>query len=881
MKRLLILAFMLAFMTVCASAAAPLFTIDTTGATEVYRNTFDDATALNDFTQYSGTWGVENGRAYVLPGQANANAYFVYTGANKALHDMTDYVVSVDMYNVRQATGLVARCDLDTCSGALHGYMGINASCQTNGTYFFTRVTNNTAGTNATSLGSAPVIFAPGANIRLEVAMRGELIQTAVYDLDTGMLLWVRSGVTELCPSGSFGLFAYTRIMDGLDVSETRFDNLTVKTLSSVSDAKNFNVSSSLIDISGATEVYRNTFDDATALNDFTQYSGKWGVENGKAYVLPGQASANAYFVYTGSNTALHDLGDYVVEVDIYNLRQAEGLVARCDLDTCNTKIQGYMGVNANFNTAGTKAYNRVTKAADGSSSASLGTSAEICKPGANVHLTLVMKGTTVQYLVTDIDSGEVLCNITADTEYCPSGSFGLMAYTKVVNGLDNSDSRFDNLVVKTLPSNAGEALTKADFAAEQHGNDRIDLTANDTVAIHKTLTMANGTFEADMFMPAAANSSVLQAVKGDDRIDNAGIMFNISADGSSYYKLQMYRRTYVATVTDGAITKISNQIYTRLYKVVNSTETLLEEFYMEASGLGSWGTANLRVVVDNGKIYGYMNDRCYVSVTDAQPLTGTGVGVFTNIAGTSFANISVSNVTTPDKADIIVWGHSHPGGWLNAVDEFAKYGKTVNVALGGSSTLDMPNIVDEMATYNPKVAVIMIGSNNMGYTVDKNVTDLDNSFNMLRELCPGIKFILITEWWQPVRLETYGDYVLSLNKAYREYADSNDDVTIVEGWNIPIDKNGNFDESCFKDTMHLNPAAMYKLTQRTHAALGFLVDGNMGDIDEDGNVDVIDVLVSLGVLLNHNDYIPNADRNFDGEIDLIDVLKILKNSVE
>ncbi|MBQ4556288.1 MAG: hypothetical protein IJA60_01400 [Clostridia bacterium] len=880
MRKLLILSIILALFTVCVSAAAPIFTIDTSDAKEVYRNTFDDASALNDFTQYSGTWGVEDGKAYILPGQASANAYFVYTGSDTALHDMTDYVVSVDMYNVRQATGLVARCDLDTCSNALHGYMGVNASCQTNGTYFFTRVTNNTAGTNATSIGSAPVIFAPGANIRLEVAMRGELIQTAAYDLDTGMLLWVRTGVTELCLSGSFGLFAYTKIVNGLDVSETRFDNLTVKTLSPVSDAKNFEVSSALIDISGATEVYRNTFDDAASLNDFTQYSGTWGVENGKAYVLPGQASANAYFVYTGENTALHDLSDYVVEVDIYNLRQAEGLVARCDLDTCNTKIQGYMGVNANFNTAGTKAYNRVTKTADGSSAAALGTSAEICKPGANVHLTLVMKGTTVQYLVTDIDTGEVLCNITADTEYCPSGSFGLMAYTKVLNGLDNSDSRFDNLVVKTLPSNAGEALTKADFAAEQHGDDRIDLNANDTVAIHKTLTMANGTFEADMFMPAAANSSVLQAVKGDDRIDNAGIIFNRSADGSSYYKLQMYRRTYVATVTDGAISKISNQIYTRLYKAVGGTETLLEEFSMEASGLGSWGTVKLRAVVKDGKIYGYMNDRCYVSVTDETPLIGTGVGVFTNIAGTSFANINVSNVTTPDKADIVVWGHSHPGGWLNAVDEFAKYGKTVNVALGGSSTLDMPNIVDEMATYEPKVAVIMIGSNNMGYTVTKNVTDLDNSFDMLRELCPGIKFILITEWWQPVRLETYGDYVLSLNKAYREYADANDDVTIVEGWNIPIDENGNFDESCFKDTMHLNPAAMYKLTQRTDAALGYIIGGNMGDVNEDGKVDVSDILISLRMLVNSDGYLPYADRNFDGVIALIDVLNVLKNAV-
>ena len=78
---------------------------------------------------------------------------------------------------------------------------------------------------------------------------------------------------------------------------------------------------------------------------------------------------------------------------------------------------------------------------------------------------------------------------------------------------------------------------------------------------------------------------------------------------------------------------------------------------------------------------------------------------------------------------------------------------------------------------------------------------------------------------------------------------------------------------------MHLTPAAIYKLTQRTYAALGYLIDGNMGDINEDGKVDVTDVLLSLKTLVNREEYTPHADRNFDGEIELIDILKILKNA--
>ncbi|MBQ9428721.1 MAG: hypothetical protein IJU41_04165, partial [Clostridia bacterium] len=599
-----------------------------------------------------------------------------------------------------------------------------------------------------------------------------------------------------------------------------------------------------------------------------------------RAYLLPGQTAANAYFVYTGANTALHDLSDYVVEVDIYNLRQAEGLVTRCDLTACNTSIQGYMGLNPNFNTAGTKAYNRITSSADGKSASSLGTSAEICAPGMDVHLTVVMKGTTVQYLVSDLDTGRVLCNLTAETSTHLSGSFGLMAYTKVVNGLDNSDSRFDNLVVKTLPANAGAAYAKADYAAEQHGNDRIDLLANDTLACSDTLMLANGTVSAQVFMPAAATKNDLAPVKNDDREDSAGIRFRVSEDGASYYTLEMYRRSYVATVENGEITKITTTVYTRLYKTQNGVKKLLEEFYMEAAGLGSTGVVELRAVVDGGKIYGYMNDRCYVSVTDGDPLTGTGIAVFSDLAGTSFANLRVSDVTACDKADIVIWGHSHPDGWYHAVDEFARYGRVANLALGGSSTLDMPNIVDEMATYEPKVAIIMIGSNNMGYTVSKNVADLDNAFDLLRVLRPGIKFILITEWWQPARLEAYGDYVLALNEAYRTYASENDDVTIVEGWDIPV-KDGQLDTSMFKDTQHLNPASYLILNERMHTALSQLFVEDRGDLNADGRITVADALLAIRHILDGGEYLPAADIDFNGRIELVDVLRILKLAVE
>ncbi len=623
-----------------------------------------------------------------------------------------------------------------------------------------------------------------------------------------------------------------------------------------------------VIDTSKAVEVYRNTFDDTESLNDFTMYSGKWGIENGRAHVLPGQTAANAYFVYTGANEELKNLTDYVVSVEMYNVRQTTGLVARCDLATCSTAIHGYMGINAACKTNGTCFFTRVTNNANGKSAPSIGSSPVIFAPGANIRLEVAMRGNIVQTFAYDIDTGLHLWTRSAVTDLCPSGSFGLMAYTKVVDGLDTSETRFDNLVVKTLP-----ALPEGTSATLKFEKEAIWYSS-----MH---IMSEGTVKAQLFMPAVATKADLQPVLNDKREDRVGITFNMNEDATEYYCLQVYRKTYVSKVTNGEIAKVTTNVYLRLYKVVQDKATLLEEFHLEASGIGSWGVAELRAVVKDGKIYGYLNDRCFVSVTDETPLTGAGVGVYSNMAGTEFTNVSVSNVSECDKADIVIWGHSHMGAWVNAVDELGAYGNVVNLGLGGSSTLDMPNIVDEMATYNPEIAIIMIGSNNMGYTVEKNVLDLDASFDMLRELCPGIKFILITEWWQPERLAAYGSYVLLLNEAYRVYAAENDDVTVVEGWNIPI-KNGALDESMFRDTQHLTPAAYLSLDKRAKSALEYLVNGNMGDVDGDGEVKVIDVFTTIKDVINMNEnYNINSDRDFDGAVTILDVIKILKVAVK
>ncbi len=84
-----------------------------------------------------------------------------------------------------------------------------------------------------------------------------------------------------------------------------------------------------------------------------------------------------------------------------------------------------------------------------------------------------------------------------------------------------------------------------------------------------------------------------------------------------------------------------------------------------------------------------------------------------------------------------------------------------------------------------------------------------------------------------------------------------------------------------FKDTQHLNPAAYLILSARTSEALGNIFVSNRGDVNGDENITVTDVLFALTIMINNSEYVPQADMDFNGKIELLDIVKILKTAVE
>ncbi len=134
------------------------------------------------------------------------------------------------------------------------------------------------------------------------------------------------------------------------------------------------------IDTSSKTEVYKNTFDAPDSLSDFKQYNGKFFVSEGKAKLQSYAKSTNAFILYSGKDPAVKSMTDYVVEVDLYNVQTAVGLVAFCELDNAKELIHGYSGYNIFTNSTGTKVAMRAS-GNDGKSNPTVKVSSVIITP--------------------------------------------------------------------------------------------------------------------------------------------------------------------------------------------------------------------------------------------------------------------------------------------------------------------------------------------------------------------------------------------------------------------------------------------------------------------------------------------------------------------
>ena len=209
--------------------------IDTSGIIPIYENTFDDPVDIALFKQLYGTWEVIGGKLWLTDVENVSNALFIYNG-RKELKELTDYVVDVDMYNVQTQAGLIIRSDVSRIVGNMsgddfYGYLGYVSYDGTKGALG----RGDTGGDWGGMFSASDSIFLPGADIHLQIAVKGNVISYYVTDIESGKALYSTTVRNSQWEAGSFGLRMNTKIRDdGLDnVSRTAFDNLTVSTFAS------------------------------------------------------------------------------------------------------------------------------------------------------------------------------------------------------------------------------------------------------------------------------------------------------------------------------------------------------------------------------------------------------------------------------------------------------------------------------------------------------------------------------------------------------------------------------------------------------------------------------------------------------------------------
>lgn len=142
--------------------------------------------------------------------------------------------------------------------------------------------------------------------------------------------------------------------------------------------------------------------------------------------------------------------------------------------------------------------------------------------------------------------------------------------------------------------------------------------TKGGSLAVHKTLTLARGTFTADMNAGVAGDNGIVFGIP-----QNAPATFWESADAPYYF-------FFINLHGDAYLTKAGSSW--QECKVVHIAD------YNAAN------TYTLKVSVNEGEILCFVNGNLLINYTDASPLTGTKVGVRTQNADVSFSNVAVTD---------------------------------------------------------------------------------------------------------------------------------------------------------------------------------------------------------------------------------------------
>ena len=451
MKKLLLLASTVLLASLLALGAFAAETV-------IYENDFSDPATLSDFEQYCLSWEISDGGLRLTDDKV-VWSHIIYQ-ADKAL---TEYIVEVDYMNVQTAGGIVFNVQQDKVDEQQNGFYGQVAFLSNDATKGALGSTTDTGAWKGNiNVGSAKSNMS--ANVHIKVTVKDGKVRVQMNDIDSKAVVYDytysigTSASDQGFTSGTVGLRMRSNNTATLanSVGAAYFDNFKVTTaneatLGTASTGAQPAKPKVSIDTSNLTEVYRNTFDDASAIADFSQYRGTWVVHDGKLY-LSAATAGQSYILFEGAKT-LTELGDYVLDVDMNNVQTQGGVIVRSDIAKVTGEtddgIMGYMMFIANDGAKGAIGAGQ----ADGKwLTGNIEVSPAVMQPGMNIHLQAAVKGNLVQITITEQGTGKLLWTWAETNDLWSKGSFGFRLRGSKNGNYDNiNNTSFDNLVVSTF----------------------------------------------------------------------------------------------------------------------------------------------------------------------------------------------------------------------------------------------------------------------------------------------------------------------------------------------------------------------------------------------------------------------------------------------
>ncbi len=280
----------------------------------------------------------------------------------------------------------------------------------------------------------------------------------------------------------------------------------------------------------------------------------------------------------------------------------------------------------------------------------------------------------------------------------------------------------------------------------------------------------------------------------------STGFAFRSDVTMSSYYYL------YVDSPTGGGSKMV-------LAKRVNGTDSVIGSCYISA-GHSKTTNVELKVIVKDGKIQCFYDNKLFISRVDESPLSGSYVGLKTFNAGTVYEDISISKSNDFKTVDTLVTGHSYMELWSNYKTDLSRYSDIFNIGIGGTSSNDWAGHVEEVVDYHPNRLIYMIGINDVGWkrTPADFMQYVKSYLSPLLTRLPDMQVALVSVNNCPLYKDSQAT-IDAMNGLLKDYAIDHDRVFYANVDKAFLKDDGTPDGGCFTDGLH--PTANAYLTIR------------------------------------------------------------------